>query len=142
MLTELWPQAILPAGHRLAAREAVSLFELAQCDFILIDLPLSREFLMVPFWQRGLSPRVRLKTRSIEMARRMVAAGLGVSLLVTPADAEDAAHNRLIVQRPLRDDMPSQRLVFAHVPASPPNPGLTAAAKAIRDYFAVRAADR
>lgn len=142
VLTELSPQAILPAGHPLAAREAVSLAELAACDFILIDLPLSREFLMVPFWQRGLSPRVRLKTRSIEMARRMVAAGLGVSLLVTPADGEDAAHNRLIVHRPLRDEMPSQRLVFAHVSAPPPNPALMAAAVAIRDYFAIGAAGR
>jgi DNA-binding transcriptional LysR family regulator len=97
---------------------------------------------MVPFWQRGLSPRVRLKTRSIEMARRMVAAGLGVSLLVTPADGEDAAHNRLIVHRPLRDEMPSQRLVFAHVSAPPPNPALMAAAVAIRDYFAIGAAGR
>ena len=141
-LTELSPHALLPAGHPLAAREAVSLAELAECDFILIDLPLSREFLMVPFWPRGRSPRVRLKTRSIEIARRMVAAGLGVSLLVTPATGEDAAPNLSIVHKPLQDEVPSQRLVFARLAALPLNPALEAAAKAIRDYFAAGAAGR
>jgi DNA-binding transcriptional LysR family regulator len=97
---------------------------------------------MVPFWQRGLSPRIRLKTRSIEMARRMVAAGQGVSLLVTPASGGDASYPLPIVYRPLRDEMPSQRLVFAHAPAAPPNPALKAAAEAIRDYFAAGAAGR
>ncbi|WP_413872550.1 LysR family transcriptional regulator [Albidovulum sp.] len=142
VLAELLPHAVLPAGHPLAGRESVSLAELAEHDFVLIDLPLSREFLMVPFWQRGLSPRIRLKTRSIEMARRMVAAGQGVSLLVTPASGGDASHPLPIVFRPLRDEMPSQRLVFAHAPAAPPNPALKAAAEAIGDYFAAGAAGR
>lgn len=134
-LAEIRPHALVPAVHPLAAQESVSLAEMAACDFILIDLPLSREFLMVPFWQRGLSPRVRLKTGSIEMARRMVAAGLGVALLVTPAGAENAGYDRSIVHKPLRDDMPSQRLVFARSPALPANPVLEAVAEAITDYF-------
>lgn len=142
VLKELWSHALLPADHPLATREAVSLAELARCDFILIDLPLSREFLMVPFWQRGLSPRIRLKTRSIEMARRMVAAGLGVSLLVTPATGEDAVHDLSLVHKPLCDEMPSQRLVFTHLASPPLNPALTAATNAIRDYFAAGPADR
>ncbi len=141
VLAELRPHALLPAGHPLAARDAVSLAELSECEFILIDLPLSREFLMVPFWQRGLSPRIRLKTRSIEMARRMVAAGQGVSLLVTPASGDDIPPPLPIIYRPLREEMPGQRLVFAHAPA-PPNPAVNAAAAAIRDYFAAGPADR
>lgn len=141
VLAELRPHALLPAGHRLAEQGSVSLVDLAEHDFVLIDLPLSREFLMVPFWQRGLSPRIRLKTRSIEMARRMVAAGQGVSLLVTPVSGGDASHPLPIVYRPLREEMPSQRLVFAHAPA-PPNPALNAATEAIRGYFAAGSAGR
>ena len=142
VLAELRPHALLPAGHPLAERESVSLADLAENDFVLIDLPLSREFLMVPFWQRGLSPRIRLKTRSIEMARRMVAAGQCVSLLVTPVSGNDVSRSLPVVYRPLRDEMPSQRLVFAHVSAPPPNPALKAAAEAIRDYFAAGPAGR
>lgn len=136
VLTEVHPHALLPRDHPLAAQETVSLAELAQYDFILIDLPLSREFLMMPFWQIGLSPRVRLRTRSIEMAHGMVATGLGVSLLVTPSRDVARGASGATVHRPLRDKMPIQRLVFARAPASPPNPTVMAAAAAIRDYFA------
>lgn len=142
VLTEVRPHALLPRDHPLAMRDAVSLAELAECDFILIDLPLSREFLMVPFWQLGLSPRVRLKTRSIEMARRMVAVGLGVSLLVTPPGEGAAPPSSAIVHRPLLDAVPSQRLVLANTPASRPNPAVTAATEAIRQYFASCGAGR
>lgn len=128
---------------RSRSAKLVSLADLAENDFVLIDLPLSREFLMVPFWQRGLSPRIRLKTRSIEMARRMVAAGQCVSLLVTPVSGNDVSRSLPVVYRPLRDEMPSQRLVFAHVSAPPPNSALKAAAEAIRDdLFAAGPAGR
>lgn len=137
VLTEVTPHALLPPGHPLAAQDSVSLAELAECDYILIDLPLSRETLLVPFWQRGLSPRTRLKTASIEMARGMVAAGLGVSLLYTRPGAELSAGAQRVVFKPLRDDLPGHRLVFAHDAARRDDPAVAAAARAVGQHFGV-----
>ncbi|MBK6468022.1 MAG: hypothetical protein IPF96_15065 [Rhodobacter sp.] len=69
----------------MAAQSSVTLEALAAYPFILVDLPVSREFLMVPFWQKGLAPRILLRTRSVDMVRSMVAQSDAVSLLFTPA---------------------------------------------------------
>lgn len=111
-LAELRPYALLPAGSRLAKRKrAVSLRDLAAEPFILIDLPQSRDFLMTPFWQCGLSPNVRYRAASIELVRAMVASGLGVSLLITQSPA--ATQSPLVVERPIQESTVIQPLVIA-----------------------------
>jgi DNA-binding transcriptional LysR family regulator len=111
-LAELRPYGLVPAGSRLAkARGGLSLHELAKEPLILIDLPHSREFLMAPFWQCGLSPEVRYKATSLELVRGMVANGLGVSLLITQSAA--AASTTGVVERPIREETIRQPLVIA-----------------------------
>ncbi len=132
VLAEVAAQALVPPDHPLATRARVDLAALATCDFILIDLPISREFLMVPFWQRGLSPRIRLRTASIDMARQMVAAGLGVSLLYTPPGPAAVGG---AVLRPLADPLPVQRLVLAHEERRAADPLIAATAGAIAACF-------
>ncbi|MGY2487997.1 LysR family transcriptional regulator [Cupriavidus sp. CP313] len=112
LLAELRPYALLPAGSRLARRKgSLSLHELAQEPLILIDLPHSREFLMAPFWQFGLQPEVRYRATSLELARSMVANGLGVALLITqaPASSQDTS----VVEKPIREETVRQPLVIA-----------------------------
>ncbi|MGO4330080.1 LysR substrate-binding domain-containing protein [Cupriavidus sp. 2TAF22] len=111
-LAELRPYGLVPAGSRLArGRGGVSLHALAQEALILIDLPHSREFLMAPFWQFGLQPEVRYRATSLELARSMVANGLGVALLITQAPA--AAQTVGVVERPIREETVRQPLVIA-----------------------------
>ncbi|SAL03468.1 LysR family transcriptional regulator [Caballeronia calidae] len=111
-LAELRPYALVPAGSRLAKRKrAVSLRDLAVEPFILIDLPQSRDFLITPFWQCGLSPNVRYRAASIELVRAMVASGLGVSLLITQSPA--ATQSPLLVERPIQESTVIQPLVIA-----------------------------
>ena len=113
VLGELMPHAVMSQDHPLAAQADVSLAELARCPFILIDLPLSREFLMVPFWQRGLSPKVVLRTGSVEMVRSMAANGLGVSMLFTRPRHDLADDGTKVACLPIRDETPRQQLVVA-----------------------------
>ncbi|CAB3809415.1 HTH-type transcriptional regulator GltC [Paraburkholderia caffeinitolerans] len=111
-LAELRPYGLVQAGSPLAKhRRAISLHDLAAQPFILIDLPQSRDFLMAPFWQCGLSPNVRYRAASIELVRAMVATGLGVSLLITQSPT--ATRSPLVVECPIRELTVIQPLVIA-----------------------------
>jgi DNA-binding transcriptional LysR family regulator len=107
-VAELEPYALLHRGSELAMKSGpVSLQQLAQEPFILIDLPHSREFLLSPFWQYNLTPTIRYRTLSVEVAKGMVANGLGVSLLITHIE------NAAVVQKPIKEAILRQRLVIA-----------------------------
>lgn len=135
-LTEFAPHAVLSPDHPLAAQDDVTLAELAQYPFILIDLPLSREFLMLPFWQRGLSPNIVLRTSSVEMVRGMAANGLGVSMLFTRPRHDLAHDGKPVACVPIRDDTPRQRLVAAHAREMSMTATARAALAVIRTHFA------
>src|ERR1700733_12791909 len=67
--------------HPLQRQEQVTLADVAKQDFILLDMD---EHLVVAedYWrQRGLRPRVRYRSRSLEGVRSLVAQGLGVTIL-------------------------------------------------------------
>jgi len=111
-LAQLRPYGLVPANSRLArTRGGLSLHELAKEPLILIDLPHSREFLMAPFWQCGLSPEVRYRATSLELVRGMVANGLGVALVIT--QSASAASTSQVVERPIREETIRQPLVIA-----------------------------
>ncbi|TGS88777.1 LysR family transcriptional regulator, partial [bacterium M00.F.Ca.ET.177.01.1.1] len=73
LLHELRPHALLPAGHVLADKHAVSLAELAQHPLITTDQPHSWQHMLDLFLSRGLSPIARATTSSFELQRSMVA---------------------------------------------------------------------
>ncbi|MDN0083756.1 LysR family transcriptional regulator [Crenobacter sp. SG2305] len=107
-IAELEPYALVHIGSELARQPGpLSLHQLAQKPFILIDLPHSRDFLLSPFWQYNLSPTIRYRTTSIEVAKGMVANGLGVSLLITSTESP------AIVEKPIKEKILRQRLVIA-----------------------------
>jgi len=110
-LAQLEPYALMPADSKLARKPKVSLHDLAKEPLILIDLPHSREFLMAPFWQCGLSPEVRYRATSLELVRSMVAHGLGASLLIT--QGETGSSSASAVERPIREATIRQPLVIA-----------------------------
>lgn len=135
VLAEYQPHAVMATEHPLARQPDVSLAELAQYPFILVDLPLSREFLMVPFWQQGLSPNVVLRTASVEMVRSMAANGLGVSMLFTRPRHDMSHDGKPVTCLPIRDRTPCQRLVAASASGAPMSLAAKAALSIIRSHF-------
>lgn len=134
-LAELKPYALVPADSPLAKRRrTVSLHDLANEPFIQIDLPQSRDFLMAPFWQCGLSPNVRYRATSIELVRSMVASGLGVSLLIT--QSPQVAHSPLVAERPIRESTVVQPLVIAWPARAPRNRASELLSTCVRDAVA------
>ncbi len=79
-LAPLPPYAYVAAGHRLARRRAVRLEELVQEPFLLLDLPLSREYFLALFQQAGLTPRIAGQYLHFDVIRSLVARGEGYSL--------------------------------------------------------------
>lgn len=70
------PHVALPANHPLAAQPFVTLEQLAPEPLVVLDLELSRRYLMDLFASRGLTPTVVYSARSTDMMRAMIAAGL------------------------------------------------------------------
>lgn len=67
--------------HRLAGRDRVYAFELANEPMVLLDLPYSRDYFTEIFTRRGIAPVVRHRFTSFEAVRAMVARGHGFTLL-------------------------------------------------------------
>ncbi|MFK0206346.1 LysR family transcriptional regulator [Agrobacterium sp. NPDC090283] len=79
-LMPLPPYVMLPEGHPLGARDVVMPEELADEPMILLDLPLSREYFLSAFREKGLRPNVAERTSDIAMMRSMVANGFGYGI--------------------------------------------------------------
>lgn len=133
-LAMLPAQALLPAGHRLARRARLSLHDLAAEPFLLLDLPVSRDYFLGLFRAAGLSPRIGFRSRGIEMVRGMVAAGHGWSILNVVPSTPHAADGKRVVALPLTDAVPV-RLVLLRPAGRPERPAVAALAGFVRAAF-------
>ena len=79
-LAVLPPHAVVAADHRLARRDRISLRDLADEPFILLDLPFSREYFFALFHSVGMEPRIVFRSRSQELIRGLVAHGHGFAI--------------------------------------------------------------
>ncbi|MES1938590.1 LysR family transcriptional regulator [Salinisphaera sp. T5B8] len=129
-LYRLPPYAVVGADHPLSNRESITLEELVHFPMVLLDWALSREYFLSIFTQRGLSPRVAHRAKSMDMVRGLVGNGFGFSLFNTPL----SAFGRLTPGRPglkaiaLRDEARALSLGIA----CPPALRLSPAAEAMR----------
>jgi DNA-binding transcriptional LysR family regulator len=74
-------QAVLPRDHALARSARPALPALAAEPLVLLDLPHSRDYFLAAFAEYGITPRIAHRVRSPELARGLVAQGLGYALL-------------------------------------------------------------
>jgi DNA-binding transcriptional LysR family regulator len=79
-LAELPPVALLAANHRLATQIEIDLSDLAAEPYILVDLPLSRDYFRALFISKGLQPNIAMRSSHLETIRSLVANGFGYSL--------------------------------------------------------------
>lgn len=139
-VAQLWPHAVLPAGHRLARSATVGLAELAKEPLVLIKLPHSREYFLSLFRAAGVTPRIVAESPSLEMVRSMVGHGLGVSVLTTRPLRDVSDDGRRLVCRRLRGPLTPQAVVLATPAAHDGSGGLAQAfATVAREHFARQA---
>ena len=95
------PYVLLPADHRLAARDEVTLKQLAREPLVLLDHPQPSKYFLGLFEAAGVTPTIGYRAASFEMVRSLVARSLGYSLLIQ-RPATDASYEGLpLVCRPL-----------------------------------------
>lgn len=102
----------LPAGHRLAAQKRVRLAELADEPFILykrVEGPTVQDTIIGYCMAAGFSPRIVQEAIDVQTIVALVAADLGVSLLIAPTPPTDDA----VAYRPLAEDLPPWKMALA-----------------------------
>ncbi|WP_342247373.1 LysR family transcriptional regulator [Pseudomonas sp. OTU5201] len=93
--------------HPLMLADRVELADVAQHDYILLDMD-EHIATVRKYWdQYGLSPRVRLQSRSIEAVRSLVAAGRGIAILSDLVYRPWSLEGQRIVRRVIADKIPS-----------------------------------
>jgi DNA-binding transcriptional LysR family regulator len=79
-LATLPPYVLVSELHPLAQQSAVTLEELAPEPFVLLDLPMSRDYFTSLFAKAGVTPNIVARSRSEEVVRSMVANGFGYAM--------------------------------------------------------------
>lgn len=98
-LAELSPYVLLPEGHPLASGSNVALADLALEPLVLFDLEPSRDYFLSLFKDRGLTPVIAHRSRSLEMVRGLVGHGLGYSILAAKPANNMSYDGRALVAR-------------------------------------------
>lgn len=110
---------VMARDHPLAAREIISVQDLARVSMILLGrMRMPRRDINELFWRHGLRPEVRIEAHSVMSACALAAKGLGVTL-VNELMARDYAHLP-ITMRPLAENLPHRfaLAIAEHAPTS------------------------
>lgn len=105
--------AALPGGHPLAQRRRVSLSDLADENFVFYEReagPAVHDTIVGHCRLAGFSPRIVQEAVDVQTIVALVAANLGVSLLISPTPHTDEA---AVVYRPLVDRLPRWEMALA-----------------------------
>lgn len=105
--------AALPASHRLAGRSRLSLVDLADEPFVLYQRtagPSVHDTIVGHCMNAGFRPRIVQEAVDVQTIVALVAANLGVSLLIAPTPHSDEA---AVVYRPLVEDLAPWEMALA-----------------------------
>ena len=105
-LASLPPMLLMSANHRLSRQISVDLCEVADENYILLDLPYSRDYFLSVFQHAGIAPKISVRTTQIDVVRTMVANGLGVSVVVSRPLNEAALDGKIVISMPISNPMP------------------------------------
>jgi DNA-binding transcriptional LysR family regulator len=134
-LKELPPYLLVPAKHRLARRDAVSLKDICEEPCVLLDLPISRDYFASVFGALGLKPNVRYRTRSVEAVRSFVGNGLGYSILNHPSKTLTTYDGKRTRTLRLRDTLQPARISAVRLANHRPRPLAHTFLQHAREFF-------
>lgn len=114
-LAQLPTYVLLSAHNPLAGRPSLRLAEIAQEPFILLDLPLTRQYFLSLFDRLGLAPRIVTETSSPATLRSHVGAGIGFSLMTVRPRNMSAENGQPLAYVDLAEDYPPMKLGLAYL---------------------------
>ena len=135
-LIELPPHVIVSADHPLAHRRTVSLKELAEDAFILLDLPYSRDYFFSLFRSAGIEPRIVFRSRSQELIRGLVAHGHGFAIQNAIPATTIAYDGNSVAVLGLEDTLPPTRIMSLRLKHYATRPAVQAFQTYMNEAFA------
>ncbi|GAF43148.1 LysR family transcriptional regulator [Rhodococcus wratislaviensis] len=94
-------QVLLPAAHRLADRETVTLAELADDPLVLLDSTPSSQYTLSLFRDASVDPTIRYRVADYELARSLVGRNMGYSIIVQVPAARVSVEGRTFLVKPI-----------------------------------------
>ncbi len=112
-LYTLQPQIICSTEHRFAAYSEVSLADLHGEDIVLLDQPLSAQYVIGLLRASSAVPVVVARVKSLELQRSLVANGFGVALAHTLPNTNTANDGKQVCRLPLAEKLVEQQVLLA-----------------------------
>ncbi|MFD2032000.1 LysR substrate-binding domain-containing protein [Ancylobacter dichloromethanicus] len=134
-LAELRPYAVLHPDHPLARRERISLADLRDEPFILLDLPHSRDYFMGLFRSVGVEPKIAFRSRAYELTRGLVGHGRGYTIQNVLPRTQITHDGGRVASVPLTDELPPVRLVSLRLRRQTPRPAVEVFARHLKAAF-------
>lgn len=131
------PHILLPADHRLADAPSVSLAELAEEPQVLLDAPPSSHNTYAIYDRFGITPNVRYRPTTFELARALVGRGMGYALLVQRPANDHTYEGRQVVIKEIAEPVDEHRVLVVW----PRTTRLNRRAQAFVDCCRMRALD-
>ena len=112
------PHLLVPPGHRLASTEPISLKDVGDEPFILVDADSAVDWVGSAFRSIGVSPPVRFRSRSLSTVRALVARGFGVTLVAQGSRFDGRVAPDGVVAVPVADMIRPDPIVIARMPGA------------------------
>jgi DNA-binding transcriptional LysR family regulator len=136
LLAELPPCVLVSAEHPLADRADVSLSELANDPFILLDLPHSREYFFNLFMICKIEPRIVYRSHSYELIRGLVGHGHGYTVHNAVPGTTFGYDGTRIAVLPIRETLPPVQVMSLSLRRHTLRPAAQKFADYLREAFA------
>ncbi len=134
---ELPPYIVLSASHPLATRPSISLTEMCDEPFILLDLPHSRDYFSSLFTASGIEPRISFRTRSFELIRGLIGHGQGYSIHNAVPRTTIGYDGSRVAVVPITEKLPPTHVMALRLKRHALRPAVQTFADYAREAFAV-----
>src|SRR5207302_1211372 len=115
VLADYATAVVVPPSHPLAARSAIGAAELADVPLILMEEGTNlRTYVDRVLSSAGVRERVAIEMDNVEAIKRMIEAGLGVSMLPEVSVRNEVAAGRLAALRLTDAPRANRRIALAH----------------------------
>ncbi|WP_086707609.1 LysR substrate-binding domain-containing protein [Streptomyces antimycoticus] len=123
---------LLAERHPLAQRQTVSVCEVAEEPMVLLDVPPATESAMSVCRAVGVTPKIRFRTMTHELARALVGRGLGYALLAQHAPGRLTGAGRAVAAIPIADPLEPLPVVLVQSPTLTPGAATEAFVSLVR----------
>jgi len=134
-LTDLPPYILLGADHPLAGRKSISLREVEEEPFILLDLPHSRDYFFGLFATSKIMPRIAYRLKSYELIRGLVGHGHGYTIHNALPGTSITYDGSKVMAHPIAEELPPVQVMSLYLRRQTMRPAVRAFADFLNEAF-------